>query len=577
MKIRPNSVGILWPIPLLGAFFFYFLLFFGGSSVWADRFETHRLYGTGGGYNMSASSFSHLGLHEAVQVARINGDTLDDIVVLANGLLNNCGANGYDPGCYLGPTHFLYNSGPGKESPNIRAGVVGSPYGENYVGSDLAWYENNGFGNFSLHFITPKQLGIEKPAVIYQGRSLEVADLGEGVQDIVVCANYGTGFAADLPLGAGRVSWFENKFPATFADGGPEFIQYDVVKKSAGDFSCPAGVNCLVRNPSKATVADMDGDSKKDLIVMDYAGGGISDSTLYWFHNNGPGVNKFVTTLGNVFPILLSNAGHVPYHAGGGSALTAADVNGDSRMDLIVGQDNGTKELIYLENLISGEFNQHVIKSNFLVANSIAVGDLYGNACQEIITGGKKAISASPPILSPLTVFSATNFPACDTWTETMLPGADDTGYVWDVRLADINSDGKTDVIAFWINDSYHSSASLPSGKYAVTFVWINGGAANAWTSPIALEEAVDPPEENTENGGGLAVADFDGDGDIDVVRAHMETDLVLFENTWNTERLIQVDTTADRFGTKQHVTSILSTNPNKTVGRLIGQKVQSK
>jgi hypothetical protein len=62
------------------------------------------------------------------------------------------------------------------------------------------------------------------------------------------------------------------------------------------------------------------------------------------------------------------------------------------------------------------------------------------------------------------------------------------------------------------------------------------------------------------------------------VVRSHVETNLAYFENTWNTERFYQIDATADRFGTKQRVTSILSTNPDQNPRTTVwGRKFESK
>lgn len=545
--------------------------------VRAEKFIAHCLVGTGGGYAMSASSFSHLSLHEAIQAADIDGDGFIDLVVLANGLLDGCGNNGYAPGCSVGANHYLFSSGAGKESPNVRGGTMGDPYGEYYVGSDLAWYRNDGYGNFSLYFITPKQLGIESPANVYEGRSLEVADLGEGRPDIVVCANYNTAWAPDLGLGAGRVSWFENNAPSLFSNGGIEYIQHDVISVAGGNFPGPAGINFLALKPAKATLGDMDGDTKKDLVVLNYEGGGISDSSLYWFKNTGSGATKFNTTVGNVHAVILAGTGQ-PYHEGGGSALAVSDVDGDGRMDFVLGQNSGARDLLLLRQNGGGQFSRELLKSNHYVSNSVAVEDLFGDACKEIVAGGKKAdIASFPDIQSPLAVFSANNYPACTTWIETVLPGADDTGHVWDIRFADLNNDGRQDILAFWINDSYHAAASLPSGAYSVTYAWINGGGPTDWPPPLALAEPASPPGEETQNGGGLAIADFDRDGDVDVVRAHIETDLVHFENTWNTERHFKIETMAQKNETKQKVTSFHSTNPNRSVGAVIGQKVESQ
>ncbi|MBL0059867.1 MAG: hypothetical protein IPP35_12410 [Elusimicrobia bacterium] len=78
----------------------------------------------------------------------------------------------------------------------------------------------------------------------------------------------------------------------------------------------------------------------------------------------------------------------------------------------------------------------------------------------------------------------------------------------------------------------------------------------------------------NITRGGGLAVSDFDGDGDMDVVRSHIETNLAYFENNWNTERHVKVMTTIEKKGFVQRVVSFLYTLPDRSVGRILGQDV---
>ncbi len=75
--------------------------------------------------------------------------------------------------------------------------------------------------------------------------------------------------------------------------------------------------------------------------------------------------------------------------------------------------------------------------------------------------------------------------------------------------------------------------------------------------------------------GGGMALGRFDLDPDMDIMRAHFETNLTLFENTWNTERQVQVTTTAKKNGLKQKVISVFGTKPDQSAGKMIGQKVQ--
>lgn len=526
----------------------------------ADVFEPHELYGTGAGVVMPDDLFSYLRYHQAIQVADLDGNSLQDVIVLADS------------------SDFA----PNVTSPNVTRGPIGAPgpFGTAYVGSDLLWYKNNGFGSFFPQPLTVWNAANEQPPGIYNCKTLEVADLdGDGDQDVAVWCN-SDGTAPSYALGGGRVSWFENRRinlsppgPGEFfVDGRPKFIQHDILKMSDGDF-VDSGVTYTVRHTRQGTIADMSDppDGRLDLIV--YARAISGNSNLYYFENTGlPGAALF--NKNSVHPILLSPGGTF-FNEPGAIAVVATDVDGVDGVDLVLGENGGTptgREVIFLKRVPSGQFQKISLQTNFPLSfsRSLAVDNLFGNPCQEIVAGGINVFG------SPISVFSASDA-ACTSWTKFVLPNTAAINHVWDIRTADVNNDGRKDILAYWPNDAGSPATVTASGKRSVVPLWVNDGPDPTTWRTFNLGENQDPPGAETDNGGGLAVADFDNDGDMDVVRAHVETNLVYFENTWNTERFFHVDATADRAGTKQRVISILSTNPNNSVGRLIGQKVQNK
>jgi hypothetical protein len=529
-------------------------------SGWADTFETRDLVGTGWGFSpMGVADFAYQRCHGAIQVADINGDGWKDVVV-------------------LGDTSDL-----GKPSVTVLQGAIGDPDGTLYVGSDLFWYQNDGYGNFLIQPLTLDVAGVEKPAEIFNGKTLAVADIDrDGDDDIVVWCNWDDQSAPAQGLGAGRVAWFENRgivslgVPELFVDGRPKFVQHDVV--GMNDTFTFDATTFESGNPRGGTLADMDGDGWIDLVVSNYSGTAGDHSSFFWYKNSGlGGANTFKSANGgNIVPVVV-NTTNKPYLEPAGISISASDIDNDGDMDLVLSESGGAasdKELTLLRNIGGGKFTKQVLASPFRIwFGAAAIQDLVGNPCKEIVAGGKDAVGWN----SPLSVFYA-NDPGCTVWNQAVLQNTASLNHIWDIKIADFNNDGRPDIAAFWANDSGNPATVTPSGRRSMCPIWINDGTPNPsnWNT-IYLEEKQDPPEMNTENNGGLAVADFDGDGDMDVIRAHVETSLAYFENTYNTERFFKLETIAKRNGIEQKMTTVHATRPDRSFGPLIGQKVDNK
>lgn len=561
------------------------------STVTAEKFRAHEIPNTGAGYHMTASSFTYLRLHEAIQTADIDNDGNQDIVVLADGNLPN--EDDYKTaGGSITDGDYLYSaSAPeGRESPNVRLGKaccrdLGS--GVDRIGSDLAWYKNDGNGYFYPVFVTPWEAGVSTHAFIYSGKTLAVGDIdNDGDQDMVVWASLGAG-PDDRPLGAQRVTWFENRWFETAGIVGdryslgsdiyPRFKQHDVITGlSTGLFYYVAPTSYSVTNPRSGTLADMDGDGLKDIVVMDYAGAGAGYSGFYWIRNRGGAVPRVDLTPGNIFPVKISPSGTY-YRRPFGITVVAADLDSDGNMDLVLGE-NGlagptTRQVIFLRNMGSGDstFDQSSVKNDFYVTRSLAVADVIPGGCMEIITGGKEVPGVGSIYNSALSVFSNDHSNCSGGWTRHKLNGAATLPEIWDIRVTDLNGDdARPDVCALSVGNT------LLGGSNSLTTCWINDSNNPSDWTPFPLVEAKAPPTMTTL-GGGLAMGDFDLDGDTDTVRAHFETNLTFFENTWNTERQVQVTTTAKKNGVKQKVTSLFGTNPDKSMGKMSAQKVQNQ
>lgn len=534
--------------------------------LWAEKFEWHEMPGTGAGYNMDAANFAYQSLHESIQTADIDGNGFRDVVVLADGALPQ--TDDYlNVGGFIDNGHYLWNfNGNGKESPNVRAGYRGDPYGNPfYVGSDLVWYLNDGFGHFRPFPITPGGL----PPTIYHGKTMEVWDLdGDGDDDIVVWCSSGY-LPTDAALGARKVAWFENRrIPDGPVGLSPRFVQHDVL---TGNF-LSGGTTFWGSNPRGGALADMNGDGRRDLVVLNHSTFTLSPghTNLYWFQNTGvAGAGLFG----------MGNVSSVGYRDPFGIAVVAANVDNSWRTDLVVaenGPTSGDRQITFF-GASGGSFVRTTVRNNFFVAQSVAVADLIPGGCQEIVAGGRGVA----PVSSPVAVFSNAN---CNTgtvsWTQNSLPGANsEPGFVWDIRIANMNNDpnNRPDVLAFYTSTNTAQAAALPAGRVSSITVWANPNNTVSQWPRFPLPENRPLPFMTLNQGGGLALWDFDNDGDIDVVRSHMGTNLAFFENIWNSERNFQLRSTAVRNKFKQVITSFFSVRPDRSLGPLVGQEVESQ
>ncbi len=104
-------------------------------------------------------------------------------------------------------------------SPNVVAGMITNPP---YIGSDLAWLQGDGRGNFTLRFITPRERGVLGPARIRMGTEIRLAKMSPsavpGLDIVLISANDNrtnvyqpqASTSIELFTGTSRVTWLEN-------------------------------------------------------------------------------------------------------------------------------------------------------------------------------------------------------------------------------------------------------------------------------------------------------------------------------------------------------------------------------
>ncbi|MEO7298475.1 MAG: VCBS repeat-containing protein [Verrucomicrobiota bacterium] len=286
-----------------------------------------------------------------------------------------------------------------------------------------------------------------------------------------------------------------------------------------------AATNAVGNLPRSVIAADVNGDGKVDLISTT-----SSPGTVVVLTNNGSGVFVAASTnstgggAGNVQMVvgadvnsdgkidLISANGNTPgtlsvfTNSGGGgfvlvssnlvggnfpAALTAADVNGDGKADLISANSSSPGTISILTNNGSGGF---VFAATNLVGNNprcVTAADVNGDGPLDLIV----ANNTSPGTLIVLTNNGSGSFVASSTNSVGNQP-------LW-VTAVDLNGDGKVDLIS--------ANSTSPGSLTALTNNG-SGGFSLAFTSAVGNSPSA------------VIAADVSGDGRVDLVSANFSS-----------------------------------------------------
>lgn len=317
---------------------------------------------------------------------------------------------------------------------------------------------------------------------------LDLVVANENTNTVGILLGNGDGtFAAQVTYTAGAGS---NPTLATVGDvngdGRPDIIVSNflsgigvLLQNANGTFAAPV-TYATGSKPRSATLADVNGDGKLDIVLANFG-----TTTVSVLKGNGNGTFQTQQTFA---------VGNAP------RAVTVADFNGDGKLDLAV-VNSTDSTLGVLLGVGDGTFGTQQTYSAGNKPLSVAAADLNGDGKADIVvTNNGKFNVSSPSDPGSVGVYLGNGngtFATAQTFTAGAFPIS--------TSIADLNGDGKPDLAAASTADS--------------TVVTLAGNGDGTFQTAVSLAAGSQPYS--------TATGDFNGDGRIDLAVANQSSDNV--------------------------------------------------
>jgi hypothetical protein len=421
-------------------------------------FQAAISYGSGGAVNMT------------VAVADVNGDGKPDLLIA-----NQCDN---DSDCTNGAISVLLGKGDG-----TFRGAVNYSVGGLYP-SSIAVGDVKGDGKLDLLVANECSRNDSTNGTV-------AVLLGNGNGTFRAAANYGSGGQDANSVAVADVN----------GDGKPDLVVANECRSNSSE--CTSGtVGVLLGNGDgtfqpavtyvsggieaySVAVGDVNGDGKPDLVVANVSGNSATTGGVSVLLGNGDGTFQAAVT----YDSGASNA----------TSVAIAGVNGDGKPDLLVANECSNSECtsgtvgVLLGNG-DGTFRPAVnYGSGGQYDLSVAVGDVNGDGKPDLVVSNM-CVSSGDCSTGTVGVLLGNG----DGTFQTAVTYGSGGQFASPVVLADVNGDGKLDLLV---------------GNEGTVGVLLGNGDGT-----FQAATATETPEELDSGDGSLAIADFNGDGKLDVV-----------------------------------------------------------
>jgi hypothetical protein len=212
------------------------------------------------------------------------------------------------------------------------------------------------------------------------------------------------------------------------------------------------------------------------------------------------------------------------------SAVALGDVDRDGDLDVVMGSA-GWAPRLFLNNGTDSPFSgySYIGSVAFLRNNGIALGDMDGDGDLDVVLGNSN-VDGDYNEIGEVNQLFLNNGTATPFSGVTPLAISSDVDITHDIAVGDVDRDGDLDVVAGNFNS--------PSRLY------LNNGTADPFNDVDGLNVG-----DESRDTWGIALADLDGDGDLDVAAANDEQTNRLYLNNGSTnpfDSASRSDITAD-------------------------------
>ena len=295
---------------------------------------------------------------------------------------------------------------------------------------------------------------------------------GDGKLDLFIGEYYGT------------VSWYKNDGTT----GAPVWTPKGQLKDASGA-TIDVGYN------SVPVLADMNGDGKLDLFVGEYYG------TISWFRNDGTAGAPVWTSMGQ-----LKDASATAIDVGYSSSPVFADMNGDGKLDLLIGEYYGTIYWYKNDGTASDPVWTSMGQLKDAAGNNLTAGYYSRPVLEDVDGDGKKDLFIGENS-GYLWYFKNSGTTSAPVWTLMASKyGAVAVSYYASPAFADVDGDGDLDLFV-GANDG-------------TTIFFRNDGSKNqpVWTpmGPL-MDKDGKVIKYYSYYGSTPTLVDIDGDGDLDL------------------------------------------------------------